>query len=167
MPEPGADNVYAGLAGLYFVRDPADERLGLQQGVFEVPLILQDRTFHKDGSLAYYEKWLDGGRRPEDRPVLANHLTGPPIPPDPDEARSYKDTVKSYPETVTRIITQEFSPPTGTIASIPDSGTELPATYIHHCHILEHEDDDLMRPWTIVGHDGGDHDGGDHDGHGK
>ncbi|MCT9004034.1 hypothetical protein [Streptomyces rhizosphaerihabitans] len=58
---------------------------------------------------------------------------------------------------MTRIIIQEFSPPTDTIASIPGSGTELPATYVHHCHILEHEDDDLMRPWTIVGH--GDHGG--------
>ncbi|MFJ9033682.1 hypothetical protein ACIRQP_35320 [Streptomyces sp. NPDC102274] len=38
----------------------------------------------------------------------------------------------------------------GTIASIPGSGTELPATYIQHCHILEHEDNDLMRPRTIV-----------------
>ncbi|WP_327281509.1 MULTISPECIES: multicopper oxidase domain-containing protein [unclassified Streptomyces] len=115
-----------------------------------------------------YEKWLDGGRKPQDRPVLENYLTGPPIPPDPDEARSSKDTVKSYPETVTRIIIQEFDPPTGTIASIPGSGTELPATYVHHCHILEHEDDDLMRPWTIVADD--DHGGGDpvasHGGHG-
>ena len=45
---------------------------------------------------------------------------------------SDKDTVKSYPETVTRIIIREFSPLTETIASIPDSGTELPATYVHH-----------------------------------
>ena len=37
---------------------------------------------------ADYEKWLDGGRKPEDQPVLANYLTGPPIPPDPDEALS-------------------------------------------------------------------------------
>ncbi|MEU8912582.1 hypothetical protein [Streptomyces nigrescens] len=86
--------------------------------------------------------------------MLANYLTGPPIPPDPDEARSDKDTFKSYPETVTRIIVEEFSPPTDTIASIPDSGTTFPATYLHHCHILEHEDDDLMRPWTIVGRGG-------------
>ncbi|WP_371677403.1 multicopper oxidase family protein [Streptomyces sp. NBC_01276] len=122
-----------------------------------------------------YEKWIDGGRKPEDRPVLANHLTGPPIPPDPDEARSDKDTVKSYPETVTRIVIREFTPPTETIAGIPGSGAELPATYVHHCHILEHEDDDLMRPWTIVGpdghHDDGHHDdgqpgGGHPDGHG-
>ncbi|MFE9952223.1 multicopper oxidase family protein [Streptomyces sp. NPDC005531] len=107
---------------------------------------------------ADYEKWIDGGRKPEDLPVLENYFTGPPIPPDPDEARSNKDTFKSYPETVTRIIIQEFTPPTRTIASIPGSGTKLPATYIHHCHILEHEDDDLMRPWTILGH--GDHGGG-------
>ncbi|WP_411086892.1 multicopper oxidase family protein [Streptomyces sp. 061-3] len=112
---------------------------------------------------ADYEKWINGGRKPKNLPVLANYLTGPPIPPEPDEAGSNKDTFKSYPETVTRIIIQEFSPPTGTIASIPGSGTEFPATYIHHCHILEHEDDDLMRPWTIVDHDdqgGGEHGGG-------
>lgn len=41
----------------------------------------------------------------------------------------------------------------GDIAGIPDTGTVLPATYIHHCHILEHEDNDLMRPWTIVADD--------------
>ncbi|MSS76334.1 MAG: hypothetical protein EXR90_05555, partial [Methyloglobulus sp.] len=22
--------------------------------------------------------------------------------------------------------------------------------YIHHCHILEHEDDDMMRPFVVV-----------------
>jgi spore coat protein A len=91
--------------------------------------------------------------------VLANYFTGPPIPPDPDETLSYKDTVKASAQMVTRIIIEEFIPPKDDIASIPNSGAELPATYIHHCHLLEHEDDDLMRPWTIVGHD--DRGGGD------
>lgn len=66
------------------------------------------------------------------------------------------DVVKVYPEMVTRIICNEFTPP-GEIASIPGSGAALPAEYVHHCHILEHEDDDLMRPWTVVedhGHHG-------------
>ncbi|WP_225846181.1 multicopper oxidase family protein [Streptomyces sp. HPF1205] len=112
--------------------------------------VLDRQPFDAAGYRADYEKWLDGGRRPQDRPVLANHLTGPPIPPEPDEALSRKDTVKAYPETVTRIVVPEFSPPTGTIASLPGSGTEFPATYVHHCHLLEHEDNDLMRPWTIV-----------------
>ena len=97
-----------------------------------------------------YEKWLKGGRKRADKPVLARYLTGPPVPPDPDEAVSHKDTVKAYSEMVTRIIINEFDPPTRLVANIPGSGTEFPATYIHHCHIFEHEDDDLMRPWTIV-----------------
>jgi spore coat protein A len=99
---------------------------------------------------ADYKKWINGGRKRADYPVLTHYLTGPPIPPEPDEAESHKDTVKAYPEMVTRIIIDEFEPPMETIASIPNSGAEFPATYVHHCHILEHEDDDLMRPWTIV-----------------
>jgi spore coat protein A len=86
--------------------------------------------------------------------VLENYLTGPPYPPDPDEADSNKDTVRAYQEQVTRIVIPDFTPPTELIASIPGSGTEFPATYVHHCHILEHEDDDLMRPWTIIEGDG-------------
>ncbi|MFJ1531083.1 multicopper oxidase family protein [Streptomyces mirabilis] len=107
-----------------------------------------------------YDKWIYGGRKPKDHPVLANYFTGPPIPPNPDETLSYKDTVKAPAQMVTRIIIQEFVPPKRDIASIPNSGAELPATYIHHCHLLEHEDDDLMRPWTIVGRDGDHHDSG-------
>jgi spore coat protein A, manganese oxidase len=26
-----------------------------------------------------------------------------------------------------------------------------PQTYVHHCHILEHEDNDMMRPFTVTG----------------
>lgn len=129
----------------------------------------------RTGRGSNYEKWIDGGRKAADKPVLATYFTGPPIPPDPDEALSYKDTFKSYPETVTRIITDPWSPPMEPIAGIANSGTELPATYVHHCHLLEHEDDDLMRPFTIVdpgapeGEQGGDdgHDGGHGGGHGR
>ncbi|QMU17094.1 multicopper oxidase domain-containing protein [Streptomyces pristinaespiralis] len=160
--EPSQDFIKAGSTEIWEYINPNHDAHPMHVHLINFQ-VLNRQPIDAAGYQADYEKWLDGGRRPEDRPVLANYLTGPPIPPDPDEARSYKDTVKSYPETVTRIITQEFSPPTGTIASIPGSGTTLPATYIHHCHILEHEDDDLMRPWTIVGTDG-DHEG---DGHGK
>ncbi|MFJ9818735.1 hypothetical protein ACIRU3_26465 [Streptomyces sp. NPDC101151] len=103
-------------------------------------------NFHRDlGPATVWGYWANN------QPVLENYFTGPPIPPEPDEVKSNKDTFKSYPETVTRIIIQEFTPPTRTIASIPGSGTEYPATYIHHCHILEHEDDDLMRPGRSSG----------------
>ena len=42
--------VYAGLAGLWIVRDENEKALGLPEGPpFEVPLLLQDRNFGQDG----------------------------------------------------------------------------------------------------------------------
>jgi spore coat protein A len=51
-------NVLAGLAGVYLVRDAFDtgragNRLRLPYGAYELPLVLQDRSFHRDGSFAY------------------------------------------------------------------------------------------------------------------
>ncbi|MHB1054319.1 MAG: multicopper oxidase family protein [Thermoleophilia bacterium] len=46
-------NVYAGLAGLYIIRDENEATLGLPTGEYEIPLVIQDRDFNDDGSLAY------------------------------------------------------------------------------------------------------------------
>lgn len=46
-------NVFAGLLGLYFVRDPLEESLNLPRGKYEIPLVLYDRTFDPDGQLNY------------------------------------------------------------------------------------------------------------------
>lgn len=46
-------NVYMGLAGFYIIRDAFDQTLGLPAGEFEVPLVIQDRSFNPDGSLLY------------------------------------------------------------------------------------------------------------------
>jgi spore coat protein A len=46
-------NVYMGLAGAYIVRDAVDDALTLPRGEFDVPLIIQDRSFNADGSLRY------------------------------------------------------------------------------------------------------------------
>jgi spore coat protein A len=64
-------NVYAGLAGLYFIRDDQDtgeagNPLGLPAGPYEIPLVLQDKTFNADGSMfyptegvtAYHPQWV-------------------------------------------------------------------------------------------------------------
>ncbi|GKX30993.1 spore coat protein [Vallitalea longa] len=47
-------NVVAGLAGFYLLRDPNNpiEPL-LPSGPFEVPIVIQDRSFNKDGSLLF------------------------------------------------------------------------------------------------------------------
>lgn len=46
-------NVYAGLAGLYLIRDALEKRLKLPDGEYEIPLMLQDKSFNTDGSLFY------------------------------------------------------------------------------------------------------------------
>lgn len=60
--------------------------------------------------------------------------TGPPMPPEPGEA-GWKDTVRADPGMVTRII-------------VNFSG--YPGRYVWHCHILEHEDNEMMRPFEVV-----------------
>jgi spore coat protein A, manganese oxidase len=65
--------------------------------------------------------------------------TGPEESPDPTE-RGFKDTVKANPGYFTRI-RAKFDLPTNVVA---------PQTYVHHCHIVEHEDNDMMRPFTVV-----------------
>lgn len=52
-------NVMMGLAGLYVVRDDEEESLNLPSGEFEVPLVIQDRSFNPDGSFQYPAMWME------------------------------------------------------------------------------------------------------------
>jgi spore coat protein A, manganese oxidase len=46
-------NLYAGLMGLYLLRDEQEARLNLPSAGFELPLILYDRILDHDGQLVY------------------------------------------------------------------------------------------------------------------
>jgi spore coat protein A len=65
-------NVYTGLAGFYLIRDEGERALNLPQGEFEIPLMLQDRLFHHDGSL-YYPKVVNG---PKEHPIWIQEFYG-------------------------------------------------------------------------------------------
>ncbi len=65
--------------------------------------------------------------------------TGPEEPADPEE-RGFKDTTRANPGYFTRIRAK---------FDLPDEVT-APQTYVHHCHIVEHEDNDMMQPFTVV-----------------
>jgi spore coat protein A len=60
--------------------------------------------------------------------------TGNPVPPAAFEA-GWKDTVRADPGMVTRIIVKFEG---------------YPGRYVWHCHILEHEDNEMMRPYEVV-----------------
>jgi spore coat protein A len=74
-----------------------------------------------------YEPWLFQSKR-------QLHFMGPPVPPDPNEA-GWKDTVRAHSRMVTRII-------------VPFTG--FTGRYVWHCHILEHEDNEMMRPYEVI-----------------
>jgi len=61
-------------------------------------------------------------------------FTGPMVQPDPAEA-GWKDTVRAEPGMVTRIIAKFEG---------------YPGRYVWHCHILEHEDNEMMRPYDVL-----------------
>jgi FtsP/CotA-like multicopper oxidase with cupredoxin domain len=52
-----AFQVYYGLAGLYFITDDAEAKAGLDSGEYDVPLVIQDRTFDANNQFVY----LSGG----------------------------------------------------------------------------------------------------------
>ena len=46
-------NIYAGLQGMYFIRDEAEDALQLPKGKYEIPLLVYDRFLLPDGQLEY------------------------------------------------------------------------------------------------------------------
>lgn len=52
-------NVYMGLAGGYVITDAFEQSLNLPSGEYDIPLIIQDRTFNSDGSLYYSAAWAE------------------------------------------------------------------------------------------------------------
>lgn len=60
-------NVYAGLAGMYIIRNEQERALNLPSGIYEIPLIIQDKSFNDHGSL-FYPSTVDGLEPPPDFP---------------------------------------------------------------------------------------------------
>ena len=88
------------------------------------------------------------------------YLIGSPIPPDPNE-EGWKETVRMNPHTVTRVIMRFDLPklpwpvPISTRLANPmmPAGPNNPRIngyeYVWHCHILEHEEHDMMRALVV------------------
>lgn len=76
---------------------------------------------------------------------IAGYLKGMPSAALPSE-QGWKDTVQMNPGEVT-IIRVRFSPIDGTV-NYPFDATDGPG-YVWHCHILDHEDNEMMRPYEV------------------
>jgi spore coat protein A, manganese oxidase len=74
------------------------------------------------------------------------YLKGKPMPADPNE-RGWKDTYRMNPGEVTRVLVR-FAPQDGSPSYAFDA-TASPG-YVWHCHILEHEENDMMQRYEPV-----------------
>jgi spore coat protein A len=87
-------------------------------------------------------------------PAIGSFLQGKAIPPAANEM-GWKDTVIMYPGEVTRIVVRwapQDVPAGGVIPgdnAFPFDPTVGPG-YVWHCHILDHEDNEMMRPYTVA-----------------
>jgi len=86
-------------------------------------------------------------------PAISPYLLGNPQPPEPGES-GWKDTVRSMPGEVLRLVIR-WAPTTTPVNKAvagknlyPFDPTSGPG-YVWHCHILDHEDNEMMRPYTV------------------
>jgi len=90
-----------------------------------------DRTpFKAEEYAAAQRKWLDGQGG---KPVVEDFLDGAPEPAKPWES-GWKDTAIAHPAHMTRLAAR----------------FDLEGMYVWHCHILSHEDNEMMRPLQVL-----------------
>jgi spore coat protein A, manganese oxidase len=107
-------------------------------------------------SADYLTDWVAlNGNPPLNQPTqvipVDNYLLGQPSDPAPNE-QGWKDTIQVYPDQVTTIRAR-FAPQ---LPNQVEPGLNLypfdPAQgpgYVWHCHILDHEDNEMMRPLKV------------------
>ena len=124
------------------------------------PSTVPPGTVYSYGSPLPYLSTTKLGGNPDVEP----YLQGAIIPCDPNEY-GWKDTIKVFPNTVTRLVVR-FTPqhvplgdtagknffafdPTTTLGQKDCFGYPGGSGYVWHCHIIDHEDNMMMRPFMV------------------
>ena len=92
------------------------------------------------------------GQGPYPAPSADQFATGAAKPPDPNE-QGFKDTIRANPGEITRIVAKfptvaeaGFNPD----ATYTNAAGQTLQGYVWHCHILEHEDNDMMLKYRVI-----------------
>jgi bilirubin oxidase len=126
---------------------PTAAALGTVEGTGGVPLMWSD-PISENPALGATETWEIYNFTEDAHPIHIHEVQfevvnrqpfdpeegrlGPTRPPEPSETGT-KDTVIAYPEEVTRV----------------KSTFDLGGLFVWHCHIVEHEDNEMMRPYVV------------------
>jgi FtsP/CotA-like multicopper oxidase with cupredoxin domain len=92
------------------------------------------------------------GGNPDLAPFLDSHV--PPVAPGVDEA-GWKDTFRMNPGEVSRVVVR-FAPQDVPLGGVEPGKNLFPFDpvdggpgYVWHCHIIDHEDNEMMRPYFV------------------
>ncbi len=108
--------------------------------------VVNRQAFDAESYKTAWGAYLDSGRTGP-KPDVSDYLTGRPLAPLANEM-GFKDTVMAPPGFVTRT-RAKFTLP---VTSLLDYNfrTRSFGNWVYHCHILEHEENDMMRPFEVV-----------------
>lgn len=103
-----------------------------------------------------WNAWIAAGRNRNTKPQALNYATGG-IQTSPPEELGLKDTVKSYPGEIV-LVAGRFQVPNGSqkggMKTMSGHRMFDPNVngyeYVYHCHILEHEENEMMRPFVVT-----------------
>ena len=144
---PISEKIVVGTTEDWMIVNPTDSVHQIHLHLIQFQVV-QRQAFN---ITAYMAEWTAlNGKPPLNHPTinvpsLDPYLIGQPITPAPNE-QGWKDTVQSYSGEVT-IIRIRFAQQDGT--PFPFDATAGPG-YVWHCHLLEHEDNDMMRPYVLI-----------------
>ncbi len=144
---PISENPELGTTEDWIIVNPASNAHPIHIHLVQFQLISR-QTFN---ATAYMADWTAlNGEPPLDHATinvasLDPYFTGSPIEPAPNE-QGWKDTILAYTGEIT-IIRLRFTAQDG--SEFPFDATAGPG-YVWHCHIIEHEDNEMMRPYKVV-----------------
>ncbi|NIO37330.1 multicopper oxidase domain-containing protein [Candidatus Bathyarchaeota archaeon] len=146
-----------GSAEEWIIVNPTEDTHPIHLHLVQFQLVYRQNLTDPAG---YFDAWnqsqgVEGPPFPDDHEVLPLEVTpwleGPPINATAYEM-GWKDTIQAHPGQIT-VIRIRFTPIDGSIYDAetlyPFDATAGPG-YVWHCHILDHEDNEMMRPYVVV-----------------
>lgn len=142
-----SENPELGTTEDWVIVNPASNSHPIHVHLVQFQLVTR-QTFN---ATTYMADWTSlNGEPPLDRPTinvasLDPYFTGSPVGPEPYE-EGWKDTILAFSGQIT-VIRLRFTAQDG--SEFPFDATAGPG-YVWHCHIIEHEDNEMMRPYKVV-----------------